>query len=571
MRSLTQRPELQEKLRVLFFARSWPCREGQRSGHLALWMLSLLWSVASSGLLACGSEELETTAPLQSSPNIPPAPAVVEEAVPPQSEPAPTSPASTQPTAASTPAVAPPPAAAPAVDPEPAEEPPVMRPAGWQETSHARGTTPDYARLFPHDRLQRIDIQMSAESKQMMEADLEMLLGDRGQQSGFPFPAPGMSGNMPRDPTDLVGGDPIYVPVTVRYDGGVWTQVGMRFKGNSSLASAYRMGAEKFGFRLDFDRYETEFPETLDQRFYGFAKMTFSAGYDDPSLIRDALASEILVSLGLVAARCAFYRIYVDVGAGPVYWGLYTMIEDPSDQMIEAQFEDKSGNLYKPDGPGADWTAFQTEGFEKKSNEDKADYSDVMGALDALHAPRTDAQAWRSGLEAKLNVQSFLDVLAFSRAIGHWDSYGVMTHNYYLYGDPLDMGRLVWISWDHNMSLQRGFFFGGLTVMMDEVTEDWPLIRYLLDDAVYREQYRASLRAALGGLFEKAKFDARAMQLHALVTPAVLGGEGMEGEQAPYTFIMEPDQFRNAVTGADSGLIASADTLRAAVVSALGP
>jgi len=44
---------------------------------------------------------------------------------------------------------------------------------------------------------------------------------------------------------DLAGADPIYVPVTVRYDGGVWTHVGMRYKGNSSLATAFRTGILK--------------------------------------------------------------------------------------------------------------------------------------------------------------------------------------------------------------------------------------------------------------------------------------------------------------------------------------
>lgn len=139
-------------------------------------------------------------------------------------------------------------------------EPEILRPAGGQDASHARGATPDYDSLFADDRVHRIDLEMTAESHQAMQDDLEMLLGaiDMGDSGGMPG----------RDPTDLVGGDPIYVPVTMRYDGGVWTHVGMRLKGNSSLASAYRTGVLKLGFRLDFDRYEGEQPETTDQRFY---------------------------------------------------------------------------------------------------------------------------------------------------------------------------------------------------------------------------------------------------------------------------------------------------------------
>ncbi|MET0389431.1 MAG: CotH kinase family protein [Polyangiales bacterium] len=467
--------------------------------------------------------------------------------------------------------------APPVTPPEPPEpmEPAVMRPAGWQEASHARGSDPDYARLFADDKVQRIDIELTAESMKSMEDDLEMLLGAAGMGQNPWGGAPGGGRPGGGNPTDLVGDDPIYVPVTVRYADGVWTQVGMRFKGNSSLASAWRTGVKKIGFRLDFDRYEEEHPETLDQRFYGFGKMTFSSGFRDPSLIRDKLAAELLASAGHVAARCAFYQIYVNAGSGPVYWGLYTMIEDPADQLVEAQFTDKSGNLYKPDGTGAAFATFDQASFEKKTNEEAADYSDVMAVFSALHASRSDAAAWRAGLEAVFDVPEFLSVLAFSRAIGHWDGYGVMAHNYYLYADPADAKRLTWISWDHNLSWQGAGGFGGfgtLSIMMDETTEDWPLIRYLLDDSQYRAQYQEALRAALGGGYTKAMFDARAQQLHTLVAPYVLGENGQDGEEAPYTFITDPSAFRSALSdGAGGGLLGAADGLREQVQAVLSP
>jgi spore coat protein H len=465
-----------------------------------------------------------------------------------------------------------------AAAPAQVSEPGIARPGGWADASHARGAEPDYARLFDGDRVRRLDIELSAASKQAMYDDLEMLLGPPNRGSSGAAPGMGGMGGRPGmgpggNPTDLVGGEPIYVPVTVRYEGGVWTRVGMRFKGNSSLVSAWRTGVKKIGFRLDFDRYEKEYPETLDQRFFGFGKMTFSSGFRDASLIRDKLAAEILAGQGLVSARAAFYRIYVDAGAGPEYWGLYTMIEDPADQLVEVQFADDSGNLYKPDGPAANLTMFDPADFEKKSNEEAADFSDVMALIEALHAPRTDAASWRAGLEAVFDVQTFLEVLAFSRSIGHWDGYGVMAHNYYLYGDPTLDGRLVWISWDHNLTWQGsgGFSFGALGVMMDEVTERWPLIRFLLDDPLYRADYSEALGAMLGGPYEKARFDARATALHALVAPWIVGGNGESGERAPFTFVTDPNQFRNALSDPMRGLLVSADNLRQAVRTAIGP
>ena len=142
----------------------------------------------------------------------------------------------------------------------------------------------------------------------------------------------------------------------------------MRYKGNSSLVMASAGATGRIPFRLHFDRYEDEHPQIENQRFYGFRELTFSSNFSDDSQIREALATEIFGDQGVPAPRAAFYRVMVDVGQGFEYWGLDTMIEDPDDgAMLDAQFGGRGGNLYKPDGPGADWTSFVAEGFEKKT------------------------------------------------------------------------------------------------------------------------------------------------------------------------------------------------------------
>ena len=302
----------------------------------------------------------------------------------------------------------------------------VERPGHWTRDSHCKGADPDYDRLFDDTVVHRIDIAIPAASHRAMLDDLDQLLAGSGGGPGGP------GGGPPADTDE----DPIWVAVTVGYDGLEWTEVGMRYKGNSSLRSAYQAGIDKLAFRLDFDQYEQAHPELDDQRFFGFKKMTFSNGFNDPSLLRDKLAADIFRDSGVPAARGAFARIYADVGDGPVYFGLYTMIEDPSNRLLDSQFEDDSGNLYKPDGTGASWSSFVASDFEKKTNEEAADWSDIESAIAALHADRSDAATWRAGLEASFDVDGFLRWLAHNQAMVNWDTYGWMTHNYYLYADP---------------------------------------------------------------------------------------------------------------------------------------
>ncbi len=361
---------------------------------------------------------------------------------------------------------------------------------------------------------------------------------------------------------DFLSRDPIYVPVEVRRDGEVWSHVGMRYKGNSSLVGSYQAGNGKLAFRLDFDQFEDTFPEIEDQRFYGFKKLTFSSAWNDDSLIRDAYVSEVLRDRGIPAAYCAFYRVIVDVGDGPVYWGLYTMIEDPADgAMLDKQLGGRGGNLYKPEGTGADWSSFDPEGFEKKTNKKEADWSDVDAAIEALHASTSDAAAWRSAFEATFDVDLFLSWLAVNTAIVNWDSYGSMAHNYYLYAAE-ESAVLRWIPWDHNLAMmdQGGFGLSGADpagAAADEIfhaaaSSNWPLISRLLQDPVYLDSYREKLRHALGGLFDVDAGPSRMRELHDLISPFVVGPDG---EQPGFSHLSSEQAFLDSIDG-QNGLAA---------------
>jgi len=496
------------------------------------------------------------------------------------------------------------------------------RPAGWNDATHGSSTRPDYALLFDADVVHSLEIAIQSTDYAAMQSNLEELLGDSafaggrpggpnggggpvpggvdgglpaGGPGGFqppgggsapgggdgqlpPFGADAGAGFGPGGPgsgaIDILGEDPIYVPVEVRHDGHVWTRVGMRYKGNSSLAASG--GEGKLPFRLDFDEYEDQHPEVDNQRFYGFDELTFASNWNDDSQLRECFATELLRDRGVPAARCAFYAVSIDVGDGPEYWGLYSMLEDPSDAMIDSQLGGGDGNLYKPDGSGADWTKFDREGFVKKTNESAEDWSDVERAISALHADRTDAAAWRRGLEATFDVERFLTWLAINTSMVNWDTYGSLAHNYYLYGSPQLGGRLQWVPWDHNLSMQSGGFGPGgpgvattqsaqAELFHENVGERWPLISLLLSDPVYVETYRDELQNAIGGLFAEGAGSERLRALHSLIAPYVTGANA---ETETHTTISSAAAFDESVDG-QNGLIAHFATRRARVREAL--
>ncbi|AUX43573.1 uncharacterized protein SOCE26_050230 [Sorangium cellulosum] len=385
-------------------------------------------------------------------------------------------------------------------------------------------------------------------------------------------PAPGGPGG--GDPglissVDHFPRSPIYVECDVATEGRTWQHVGIRFRGNVSLLMPWMTGNWKLPLRLNFDRFEDTYPESKNQRFYGFDGLAFTSSYLDPSLLREKLGTDIFAKAGIPAPATAFYRVFVDHGEGPIYFGLYTGIEIPSDDsFLDKHFGGHKGNVYKPDGTGARWETWDPDSLVKENHEEEADYTDARALFDALHADRTDAAAWRAGLEKRLDVDGFLHWLALNAVIEDWDVYGRLPHNYYLYSDPNTNGQFTWIPWDHTFAFIDPEAGGGtpmpaLPLSMEGVDEHWPLIRYLLDDPVYLEVYRDHVAQAAQEEYEPVAAEAWFKAAHDLIAPYVVGPEGeIEG----HTHLASPEDFDRGL----EALIAHAKGRPADVAAYLG-
>lgn len=416
---------------------------------------------------------------------------------------------------------------------------PVVYNPDWTEASHGN-VSPNYDVVFPQDAVNKIEIVIGSANWTAIRNNMKTLYGtDFGVNAGGPPGGPGGG---------FSSTEPDYVEATLTFNGKTWKNVGFRLKGNSSLTSAWRSGIYKLPFRLNMDKYEDTYTGITNQHFYGFEELSFSPGFKDQSLIREKTAADIFRMAGIPAPRTAFYRVYVDIGAGMKYWGVYCNVEVPDDNMIKDQFGEESGNIYKPE---SQFGSFVMSQFEKKNHETEADYSDVQQFVSRLSATTrtSDPAKWRSDLEAVFNMDHFTKYLAVNNAIVNWDTYGVMAHNYYLYNHTSK--HLVWIPWDNNEALSKSPGITGtsggtgpgsnaVSLSMNEVTSAWPLIRYTADDAVYMQQYKNHLKTFNTTVFTQAAMDALIDKHYALVTPYAVG---TEGEQSGYTYLNSSGSF----------------------------
>ncbi len=381
---------------------------------------------------------------------------------------------------------------------------------------------PDYDRIYDDTQVKRIDIFISPDNWNAMQEDLD-------EQIVLPW-----------EDRDFC-----YFECEVLFEENFWEHVGIRYKGNSSMQMPYQQDQEKLPFRLDFDEFEDEYPETDNQRFWGVKWMVFNNNFKDPSMLREKITYDLFREFGVMASHVAHYRFFVDFGEGPVYFGLYTSVEVVDKRFLEDRFGDDSGNLYKPDGPGQELNFFSEETFEKKTNEDEADWSDVINLIDVLNANYSDPQQFKTAIEQIFNIDSFISWLAVNSVLCNLDSYAGTGHNYYLYNNPVD-GKFYLIPWDCNESF--GSFYGSYNA--ENMTE-WdilhpvdmqlkPLIEKVLWVPEYMDAYKIKVRDLLDGLLSEPVIFPRIDELHDIARPYVIGPDG---EFMPYTLLHHQEEF----------------------------
>ncbi|PKN11615.1 MAG: spore coat protein [Deltaproteobacteria bacterium HGW-Deltaproteobacteria-4] len=348
----------------------------------------------------------------------------------------------------------------------------------WTAETHGKlkapAITTNLSKVFDNSQVQRLDITIDASNWAVMQSNLTTLRTKLLAPNNY-----------------YLMDDPICVPGEVKYNGKEWYRVGIRYKGNSSL---YGANSNKLPFKLKFNEFEDIYPAIAGQRFYGIKKLSLKSNFKDESEIHENVAAQLFRDFGLKSSHTSLCKLYVDYGSGPVYYGLYTLVEEVDDTVIKTQYADDTGNLYKPEDGAAYLSTgnFNTYEFAKKTNESALDYSDVQALYDALNSSLrlTDTATWKANLEKILDVPIFLKWLAANNVMQNWDTYGVMTHNFYLYRNPAT-GLFEWIPWDNNEALASNNRC--LTLGASEVTSQWPLIRYLLDNADYAAQYRLNV------------------------------------------------------------------------------
>jgi spore coat protein CotH len=226
-----------------------------------------------------------------------------------------------------------------------------------------------------------------------------------------------------------------YVPARMTYDGEAYEEVGLRVKGNSSRAMAQ---GDALPFKVDMNRYVS------GQRLDGLTKINLHNNVNQPAAMNEYLSYRAFREFGAAASRTG----WADLTLNGQSLGLYTLVEQVNDKMLERWYDDGDAELYKPESPAGS-LSYLGDTIEDYTNvgyeaDDETDHATFLRMVKAIS--EADTSTW----DDVVDIESVLAYFAGNVALGNWDTYVAMGHNYYLF--EATPGKMVMLPWDMNLS-----------------------------------------------------------------------------------------------------------------------
>ena len=128
-----------------------------------------------------------------------------------------------------------------------------------------------------------------------------------------------------------------YILCDITINGTLYTSVGIRPKGNTSLTQVASSNSNRYSFKIEFDHYVT------GQTCQGLDKMVVNNLQSDATYMKEYLSYRMLEEIGVTTPLYAFCNITVNGKE----WGLYLAIESMEDSFVARNYGTNNGQLYK--------------------------------------------------------------------------------------------------------------------------------------------------------------------------------------------------------------------------------
>jgi hypothetical protein len=313
---------------------------------------------------------------------------------------------------------------------------------------------------------------------------------------------------------------------TLTYQGTVYNEVGVSFKGATSYNQTN--GEEKKSFNI---RMDSSIPgQDLD----GYDVLNLNNCFEDASFLREFIYL-YLIRHEIPAANAAFVILMVNGES----WGIYPMVQQLDGGYAGEWFLSNDGTRWRADKPagqsggqgggpgwgdgtaalnylGTDATEYQ-QYYTLKGSTVADPWSNLIETCDVLN--NTSSSNLTTELPNVLDVDRTLWFLACENIFGDDDSYvfkGKM--DYYLYWEP-ETGRMTPLEYDGNSVLVNESANWGVFYHADNA--NYPLLNKMLAVPEYRQRYLAHYRTIINELVDPALADGLIAQFGDFIDPHV--------------------------------------------------
>ena len=301
---------------------------------------------------------------------------------------------------------------------------------------------------------------------------------------------------------------------TALVNGEQFDSVGVRYKGNSS----YNPNQVKNPLNIKLDHI------IEDQDIEGYGTLKLANCYKDPSFIREVISYEMTRSY-MPASLANFANVYIN---GDLI-GLYSNVQSVDKKFLDDNLGENDNAFFKGElvgmGPilaevwgymGPDSSAYFNY-YELRSD---SGWSDLIDFLDLFNNEP-------DSIEAVLNVDQHLWMLAIDNLMVNLDAPINFAHNFYLYQD--NAGRFNPFIWDLNenfgafsMLLTGGpplNFYGmqHLDPFLNLNDPYYPIINKVLSNDEYAKRYIAHMKTIIGEYFENDSYIDRALEIQTVI------------------------------------------------------
>ncbi len=255
--------------------------------------------------------------------------------------------------------------------------------------------------------------------------------------------------------------DKTYTAASVVIDSFTIDTIGLRYKGQSTFKGLPANG--KYSFKIDFNEF------ILGQKFDGLKKLSLNNNRLDVTCMRNKLALESMMRMGIEAPRTSYAKVFVN-GANR---GLYLLVEQVDEIFVNQRFSsDSTGFLYDVNGwTGGPQVAPTPSNLEKqllpKTRRDENNYQSIIDVWNITN--ETPDSLFYDVVSEVYDYDNFIRQMAVQTFVGDRDHYCVSGSNHYLYQNPKS-GKFVMIPWDYDLSWIKDWYGGDYLNIRNPVT-----------------------------------------------------------------------------------------------------